>query len=423
MIKGIAMTVVRLLPRIILGTALILIFWGCTSIPGLHEGEENNFVRLPFVRVLLENDTPDLKISCNGSFILECLKGEKSSIYYASQQISFKAERGLLTAVMKHGKIDGKYDEILISPRGGREFLAYGGHRYRGMFRIIPHGVGIRLINIVHMEDYLKGVVPPEIGKVEAVDLEAVKAQAVAARTYSMGHLGQYSGEPYDMRSDVADQLYQGVEVEVPFISEAAESTRGYVVKFEDNLINAYYHSTCGGYTDDIEEVWDKPSAPYLRAANDSGICGWSKYYNWRESYSAEQLKMRIEQYLSADRGREIKIGDLIDITVTERTAGGRVAVLIVKTESGDYTFGKDKIRWVFKRSSNPELILQSARFNVSAEHNSAGKLTRVELNGGGYGHGVGMCQCGALGMARQGKKFDQILTFYYRNTHLVRLY
>jgi stage II sporulation protein D len=421
--KKISLTLINLLPRFILSSILILFVWGCTSVPGLHEGEEINSVRLPFVRVLLENDTPDLKISSSGQFVLECLKGDKSSIYYASQQISFKSENGRLAVALKHGRIDGKFDEILVSPRSGRDFLSYGGHRYRGMFKIVPHGVALRLINIVHMEDYLKGVVPPEIGKVEKGDLEAVKAQAVAARTYSMGHLGQYSGEPYDMRCDVADQLYQGMEVEVPFISDAVEATRGFVVKFENDLINAYYHSTCGGYTDDIEEVWDKPSAPYLRAADDSGICNWSKYFSWHETYSAEQMKMRIEQYLSSDRGREIRIGDLLDITITERTAGGRVAELMVKTESGDYKFGKDKIRWVFKRSSNPELILQSARFNVSSEHNSAGKLTKITLDGGGYGHGVGMCQCGAIGMSRQGKKYDQILTFYYRNTHLVRLY
>lgn len=291
------------------------------------------------------------------------------------------------------------------------------------MFEILAHGVNLRLINVVHMDDYLKGVVPPEIGNVGENELEAIKAQAVAARTYSMSHLSQYPDEDFDMKSDVSDQIYHGVEVERPIISRAIDATRGFAVKYKDRLINAYYHSTCGGYTDDIDEVWDKPSAPYLRTVNDSGYCSWSKYYNWKESYTGTQLKLMIEQYLSSERGRVVSIGDIIDIYIRSTTAGGRVAKLVVKTTNGSHSFGKDRIRWVLKRSSNPELILQSARFDVETKHDANGKLIRADFFGGGYGHGVGMCQCGAIGMARNGKKFDDILTFYYRNVEVVKLY
>jgi len=96
---------------------------------------------------------------------------------------------------------------------------------------------------------------------------------------------------------------------------------------------------------------------------------------------------------------------------------------LTVRTTRGDYNFGKDRIRWVFTRSSNPELILPSARFDVRIEHDRNGNLTRADFIGSGYGHGVGMCQCGAIGMSRAGKKFDEILTHYYSNVDLARLY
>ncbi len=413
----------RISLRLIAGFLVILIVWGCAVVPRLKEGTESSVIRLPFVRVLIENDSPELTITAVGSFAVECLRGDQSFVYHSSHSITVRPEDGMMAVYSGKTRIDGEFDDVLMSPRGNSGFLKYHDRRYRGMFRIILHGVNLRLINVVHIDDYLKGVVPPEMGKVGEPEFESIKAQAVAARTYSLKRLSQYPGEPYDLRSDVTDQLYHGTEVEEPLISDAIDKTRGLVVKYGDSLITAYYHSTCGGFTDDIEEVWDKPSAPYLRAVNDSASCNWSKYYNWKESYTPDQLKMRIEQFLSADRGREVTIDNITDISVISRTAGGRVAKLIVKTAVGEYSFGKDKIRWVFKRSSNPDLILQSARFDVSVARDESGKITRIDLDGGGYGHGIGMCQCGAIGMARNGGKFDQILARYYKDTKLVKLY
>jgi len=402
---------------------LILIIWGCGAVPRLKEGSEGTYIRLPFVRILLENNRDELVIGCRGSLTLECIRGDKSFVYYSTHPVTIRQGRDRLSIWMQKKKVDADFDEILVMPRQKRSYLEYGNRHYRGMFRIIPRGNNLRLINVVHMDDYLKGVVPPEIGKVGRLELEAVKAQAVAARTYAMSHLSQYPDEPYDMKADVSDQLYHGMEVEEDIISEAIDATRGYVLKYRDKLIHAYYHSTCGGWTDDIDEVWEKSSIPYLRAVHDSGYCSWSKYYNWKESYSAKQLKLRLEQYLSSERGRQVNIGDILDIIVKFRTVGGRVMELTVRTTRGDYNFGKDRIRWVFTRSSNPELILPSARFDVRIEHDRNGNLTRADFIGSGYGHGVGMCQCGAIGMSRAGKKFDEILTHYYSNVDLARLY
>jgi len=413
----------HLLLRFAAGIIIILLVWGCAVVPRLQEGSESAYIRLPFARVLIENDNPEIAIAGIGAFAVECHRGEQSYVYHSSQPVTIRQENGTLAVYSKKTRIDGGFDEVLFSPHGTKGFLKYNAQRYRGMFRVIPHGVNLRLINIVHIDDYLKGVVPPEMGKVDKPEFESIKAQAVAARTYSLKRLSQYPGEPYDLKSDVTDQLYYGTEVENPLISEAIDETRGLVIKWGDSLITAYYHSTCGGYTDDIEEVWDKPATPYLKAVNDSGACSWSKYYHWKEGYTAEQLRMRIEQFLSAERGRQVALADIEDISVLSRTAGGRVAELVVKTADQEYRFGKDKIRWVFKRSSNGDLILQSARFDVNITRNGLGKITQIDLLGSGYGHGVGMCQCGAIGMARAGKKFDQILALYYKDTRLVKLY
>jgi len=402
---------------------LILIIWGCGVVPHLHEGTEANYIRLPFVRILLENGEKEMTIGGGKSFSVECMRGDKSFVYYSSQPVTIRQNGGGLSVWMKNNKIDDNFNEVLIMPRYRDDLLEKSGSRYRGIFRVIPHGINLYLINIVHMDDYLKGVVPPELGKVGDAEFEAVKAQAVAARTYAMAHLLQYPDEPYDMKSDVSDQVYHGVKVEKSLVSRAIDETRGYVIKYKDDLINAYYHSTCGGSTDDIDEVWNKVRKPYLQAVTDSDYCSWSKYYNWKESYSAKQLKLRIEQYLSSERGRQVKIGRIQDIIIKSHTTGGRVAELTVKTDRGDYSFGKDRIRWVFTRSSNPELILQSAGFDIRTEKDKRGYLVRADFIGGGYGHGVGMCQCGALGMSRRGKTYEDILTHYYSNVKLAKLY
>jgi len=402
---------------------LVVIVWGCGAVPSIREGSEDNYVRLPFVRILLANNSTEMAVTGNKAISVECVKNGKSLVYYASHPISVKLGRRGVTVNMRGRAIGHDFDEVLLTPRDKNGLLKYRETRYRGMFKIIPNGRSLELINIVHMDEYLKGVVPPEIGWAGEEEFEAVKAQAVAARTYAMSRLAQYPDKPYDMKSDVTDQLYHGVEVEKPLVSKAIEETRGYVIKYNGELINAYYHSTCGGHTDDIEEVWDKKSASYLRTVDDSGFCSWSKYYNWDETYTAKQLTMRIEEYLSSERGRVIRIGHITDMYTKSYTPGGRIAEMVVQTDKGSFELGRDKIRWVFKRSSNPELILPSARFSVKLEKNGKGEVEKVKLHGGGYGHGVGMCQCGAIGMSRAGRKYADILTFYYSNTDIVKLY
>jgi stage II sporulation protein D len=402
---------------------VILLVWGCAVVPTIKEGSEGAYLRLPYVRVLLENSKSELAVDCNGPLTVESIRGTKSYVYHSSLPVTVRPRAGGLSIWSGKQLVDDNFDKLMIIPRQKKDLLSYSKHPYRGMFIVTIHGQNLRLVNNVHIDDYLKGVVPPEIGKVGEPEFEAIKAQAVAARTYAMARFSQYPGEPYDLKSDVSDQLYHGVKVENNIVSRAIDQTRGYVLKYDGRLIDAYYHSTCGGLTDDIDEVWDKPGIPYLQSVYDGEFGSWSKYYNWEESYNAEQLKMRIEQYLSSDRGKTVRIGDILDIIVKEKTVGGRVASLVVRTTSGDYHFGRDRIRWVFKRSSNPEMILQSARFEVVVKKDSQGRLKRANFRGSGYGHGVGMCQCGAIGRSRAGHEFDKILTHYYRSVDLVKLY
>lgn len=414
----------RLLLRLGTGLVLLVLIWSCASIPGLREESASTYIRVPFVRVLLEENIEEAAVSADDAFAIECLQGGQQTVYYSGQPVTVDCRNRLLTVNDHNSNVIGSsLDEVNIIPRGRGNRTRFQDARYRGILKVLPHGQAVRVINIIYMEDYLRGVVPPEIGQRTDEELEAVKAQAVAARTYAMAHLKQYKGEPFDMKSSVIDQIYEGASAEERLVNRAIDATTGQVVTYQDDFINAYYHSTCGGTTDNIADVWERKEVPYLKSVEDGNACSWSKYYNWRETFTEAQLRGRLEQYLSSDRGRDLRIGRIVDLTIDRRTAGGRVARLIVHTAQDSYSFYKDRIRWVIGRTSDPDLILPSDRFEIHLDRDSQGNIQNITFDGHGYGHGVGMCQCGAIGRARDGWLFGQILKHYYSGVDIKKLY
>ena len=414
----------RLFLRISTGLVLLILFWSCGTIPGLQEETATSFIRVPFVRVLLADSADDLKISSDGAFAIECLRGGRQEIFYSSQPVTIQPVQYSLTVRDSRGDIiRQQLDEVNILPRGSGHQVKFEDRRYRGIVRMLPRGETVRAINIVYLEDYLRGVVPPEIGPRADYELEAVKAQAVAARTYAMAHLKQYEGEPYDMKSSIMDQLYDGASGENKLANKAVDQTAGRVIMHHDEMIDAYFHSTCGGRTDDIADVWDRKDIPYLKSVDDQAACSWSKYYTWQETFTEKQLRGRIEQYLASDRGRDLRIGPITALTISDRTAGGRVRRLMVRTDRDVFRFQKDRIRWVIGRTSNPDLILPSDRFDIKIERDGDQNIVTVVFRGQGYGHGVGMCQCGAIGHSRNGWTYDAILKHYYTAVDIKKLY
>lgn len=416
--------IIRFALQLSFGASLIVLLWSCAAIPGINEETLTPIIRVPFVRVLLVESQVRVQVESEGSLAIECLDRGQQTVYYAAQAITVSIYGTRLRVVNNRGDViqDGS-DEVNFIPRGAGSHVRIDGKRYRGIVKVLPYGDNVRLVNILYMEDYLRGVVPPEIGPRSDDEIEAIKTQAIAARTYAMGHLQQYGQEPYDMKATTVDQIYEGLESENRLVDRAIEATAGQVIMYHDDYINAYYHSTCGGMTDNIQEVWDKPVAPYLKPVADSGACSWSKYYRWEEDFTEAQLRGRIEQYLSSDRGREIRLAPIEDIAITERTSGGRVSKLVVRTKNDTYRFYKDRIRWVIGRASSPDLILPSDKFDVELLRAQRDKITGIKIRGAGYGHGVGLCQCGAIGMARKGWTYDRIIPYYYSGVQIRKLY
>ena len=315
-----------------------------------------------------------------------------------------------------------------LYPRVREARFQLGEHSYRGSMRIVLEEGQLTLINVLPLEMYLRGVVPWEIGWRDETEHSAVEAQAIAARTYACKRLGQYEEDGYDLLSNVQDQVYRGTTREDSTANRAIAKTRGIVLTFDTTLIEAYYSSTCGGHTSRIEEVWEKPAAPYLvgdfdrLAEGGRAFCSESNHFRWTEAWSGADIERILQQTLALELqwppGQSM--GGLVDLRAVGRDSSGRVQTLEVETSAAIWKVSGDRIRWVL--SPTGRTILRSTLFELSVERDN-GSIVRVVVRGGGNGHAVGMCQMGAIEMARRGYDHRDILQHYYPQTTLSALY
>jgi len=276
------------------------------------------------------------------------------------------------------------------------------------------------VVNVARIDDYLRGVVPLEIGTTSRDDSAAVQAQAVTARSYAYIHLTP--NRYYDVTGGTLDQVFGGVAAETAVGSEAVESTRALVLQYAGRIVNAPYSSTCGGRTAAASEIWRSDDEPYLQSVSDQ-IPGTDRYYcdiaprfRWSRTLGGPQLNAALAQYLAnyvSVPGRRAGVAQ--SVVIGSRTPSGRVGTLIVTTDRGRFTLRGNDIRYVMRPPGGE--ILNSTYFSVEPSAGSSGALARLTVRGTGYGHGVGMCQWGAIGRARAGQDYRTILRSYYPGT------
>ena len=283
------------------------------------------------------------------------------------------------------------------------------------------------LINRLPVEVYLRGVVPWEIGRPEPEAIEAVKAQAVAARTYTYAHRGRQSAEGFDLFADTRDQVYRGLSGTAAICDRAIAGTAHEVAVYQGRLIRAYYFSTSGGHTATLTDVWDRAGAPYLQGHRDADANGrsWSAdspHFRWTEVWSARELgeivRARLPAVLDTTLTPE-QIGVLEGVEVAERDRSGRVRRLRIRTDRAVFEVVGDRIRWVLRPVEGRIPILRSTLFELE-EIRRDGRLVGLLAHGGGFGHGVGLCQTGALARARAGQDYRTILRAYYPGIEIV---
>jgi len=302
---------------------------------------------------------------------------------------------------------------------------------YRGRLLLRRQGgKKIQAINVIEIDDYLKGVLPSEIGYLKEGQYEAYKVQAIASRSYALSKLEEKKNEPYDMRATIMDQVYKGIQGENRIASEAVEKTRGVVGVWDGEPIRAFYSACCGGHTSDIRVGWPwKAHYPYLYGRRDAGgeggtsYCSASRHFRWEVVWSGSDLSRITSKTLPAELGGRVSPFNVIrDIRVTGHASSGRVKAVEIVTESGTHRVEGDRIRWVLRPDSSKGPILRSTLFKIEVSR-GGGRVKKVRLKGGGNGHGVGMCQSGAIGMATEGFSAERILDHYYPGVSLVRIY
>ena len=274
-------------------------------------------------------------------------------------------------------------------------------------------------INSVDVEDYLRGVIPYEIGKLDSSRIEALKAQAVAARTYAYKHFNSRESMGFDVYADTKDQVYKGLESATPLTDAAVKATAGVVMTYGGEFIIAYYHSTCGGVTETLA-TWNRPDVPYLQSKpdkrpNGKPWCDESSYIKWERRFADKEIvklfkanATEAKAAFSAPKGADFK--KVKSIKIKDKLKSGRIMTLRVETDKGHFDVLTDRTRWLFKKAGT---ILPSSFFTIKKE----GK--EWVLTGTGFGHGVGMCQMGVRTRAQAGQSYQEILSHYYQGITL----
>ncbi len=399
-------------------------------ITGPVTGEEHGRLdgRDRMARIALAGRAVQAPVSATGRWRIDEQGGRtKLVIGQGAENWRIEQQGGLLRVAGDNGDATPwREGPFVARPSEGASALRYDNRRYRGELWFTPTDSGILVVNRLPVEDYLRGVVPIELGTRLPADRAALEAQAIAARSYSYIRVpSDASLEPksgWHMVATVQNQVYAGMDVEAPIVNEAIDNTAGLVIRYNGLLVDAPYFSSCGGRTASPKESWrDVREEPYLLSVDDTDprtgrpYCDLSPRNHWTADFDEAQLNATVRRALVAAGARDPRPGAVTAMRVDGRTASGRATALVLSTERGDVIVRNNQIRNVLRDARGA--ILSSTYFSVDRESRARGHLTGVSVRGHGNGHGVGMCQWGAIGRSRAGIDARTILRHYYPGT------
>lgn len=395
----------------------------------------------PELEIGLAWDMDSTTVGFTGVQTLEVQSHDRPGVHSTAGPIAFRVSGNQLLVTPRDHKravpllVLHAGDTLWVGPerlaRGDDPQMFWRGGHWRGRFKVFLNPRGqLTVATRMPLERYLLGVVPGEIGALSDSLLEAGRAQAVAARSYTLFYKGRRGSEGFDLFATVEDQLFSPVEAEHPFATRCVETTRGLVGLSGGEAIRANYCSTCGGMSAEAWEAWPTPSYDYLTSHTDAGaggdFCANSPQYRWREQWSAREFVANIGRF-APQFGVGLPpggLGDLVDVRVAQRSRSGRVWWLEVETTTGLVRIHAHSLRQLLRRGGNPNAILRSNLFKIGVLRDPGTRQAlAVVASGAGSGHGVGLCQTGALAMARRGVSGEGILGHYYPGVSLKRVY
>ncbi len=377
------MPISRILYRLLIGQAVLYMILLVSCSPELIRNYGGYDTRTVKILVMKTKDT--FTISSKGS-----MKVNKDT------RPANMGDRDRSSIALNPRSLDGS---ITVDPM--KEPLLLNGTPYRGSFLIKNiHGFAL-IINVLKVDEYLISVVPGEIPA--NWDAEALKAQAIAARTFTYYHMStQKKGDTvYDLDATAASQVYRGMSDEKPQTSAAVRETSGQVMVYDEKPILSYFHSTCGGKTIDDRYVWEKSRLPYLQGTR-CGFCTDSNKYEWESELSLDEIRTCLLKKFPA-------IGTISAISFKKKDE--RVVEVLVRHGNGNTRISGNNFRLLFPAEKIRSLYFISKKIKNG-----------LALKGHGWGHGVGLCQWGARGMAMRGYNSRDILKHYYSGVKITSI-
>ena len=338
------------------------------------------------LRVAIEKEVDSLKV---GSSTIAIVRDGAGNQVGKLNPMSSLAARTKGTTISIDNDVNAR--ELIIEPQDDG-FVWIGDRWYRGKTRLIRQGDSLTAINHVDLEHYLYSVVGAEA--VSSWPIEALKAQAVAARSYALYKRDTSANSIYDVDTTVSTQVYKGLDTEYTTTHTAVNDTHGQIMTYQDKVILAAFHSSSGGYTENVEDIWTSP-LPYLRSVVD---------------YDHESPVFEWQQVIPISKIQELVagVGKIKGLRTEQITPRGRVITMKVTGDRGSTSISGKDLR--------KELDLRSTLFRVATDGNN------LKIKGRGFGHGLGLSQWGAYYLAKKGVNYHQILVHYYQNANLTRL-
>ena len=429
----------------------------------------------PILRVGIFLNQTEISIGGDGTFKIYNLKSNSLISEERNKTVKLLPHKKGIE-ILERGVYSGP---IKIIPVGNTKIMVvFNGqkYRYRGNVEIgidKEHGK-LNVINIIDIEEYLYGVLKKEISP--RWPSEALKAQAVAARTFAIFNVNKYIDKGYNICATTNSQAYGGVNHEDPLTNKAVEGTRGVIMVYKDKPINAVYHSDSGGYTEDSENVWGS-FLPYLRSVKSKFEEKLSPpHHTWSYSINEKDLTEKLQKQgykinsivsiesvkksetgrtselvFTADNNKVINMktndfrsligADLIRSTLFNIEAMGRESNITEdiedKKEIEDKEEQKESVKEILEQKKDwtikelLELMKKNKQEREEQKEEIVPKVKSIKLStpltflfsGSGNGHGVGMSQWGAYGMALQGFRYQDILKYYYQGINIIKKY
>jgi stage II sporulation protein D len=337
------------------------------------------------IRVAVFQDIKSLKLQADGGMTVYRTDGKR---------LLSKPVKELLIVPVRTGLLINRksFSESTIRIRSGRNDFRIDGQTFGGRLDIANKRGLLQVVETLDLENYLGGVVPLELNS--KWHPEALKVQAVVARTYALYQKQQNRGKDYDLVATTNDQLYGGKGIEDVRATEAVRATHGQVLTYEGQVINSVYHSTAAGPTEDSREVWGA-DLPYLQGV-DCPFDVQSPWYRWNRAIDLVALEKNL-------RHNGFPIGTIATLTPYRFSRAGRVTRVRILHSEGEVILRGDEFRRIIGYTTLP-----STRFKIDAIRQ------QVHFTGMGSGHGVGLCQWGAKELAERGFPYERILDYYY---------